>query len=70
MTLWRKVFIDWNLRADPRLLMLYAPGAFTWCEFDFEIIEQAAEGGLPFAQFDGWFQPAMPISVFLPILMM
>ena len=59
MTLWRTVFIDWNLRADPRLLMLYAPGAFTWCEFDFEIIEQAAEGGLSFAEFGGWFQPAM-----------
>ncbi|MCD4748008.1 MAG: hypothetical protein K8R59_01435 [Thermoanaerobaculales bacterium] len=59
MTLWRTVFIDWNLRADRRLVMLYAHGAFTWCEFDFEIIEQAAEGGLSFDEFDSWFHPAM-----------
>lgn len=66
MTLWRTVFVDWNLRADPRLVMLYAPGAFTWCEFDFEIIEQAAADGLSFSEFNGWFQAAMAemVSIF------
>ena len=63
MDLYRQVFITWNLRADPRMIMLYAPGAFTWCEFDYEIIEQAAASGLTFSTFNTWFQSAMPEMV-------
>lgn len=58
--LFRQVLVVRGLRSDPRLKFVYAPGAFTWCEFDYEIPTQAAENsGLTFATFDGWFQPAM-----------
>jgi len=58
--LFRQVLLVHGLRADPRLKFLYVPGAFTWCEFDFDVPTQAAaDFGLTFAAFDGWFQPAM-----------
>lgn len=60
LDLFRAVLIEHSLRSNPRLAFVYLPGAFTWCEFDFDIPTQAAENhGLTFAQFDGWFQPAM-----------
>ncbi len=58
--LFRQVLVVRGLRADPRLKFIYVPGAFTWCEFDYDIPAQAAASfGLTFATFDGWFQPAM-----------
>jgi hypothetical protein len=49
-----------GLAADPDLVMVYVPGAFTWCEFDFDMIERAAdEDGLSFATFDAWFHGAI-----------
>ncbi|MCP4898193.1 MAG: hypothetical protein GY906_14565 [bacterium] len=59
MNLYRHFFIDQNLRADPRFRFIYVPGAFTWCEFDFEIIDAAAGDGLTFPTFNTWFQQAM-----------
>ncbi len=58
--LFREVLITRGLRSDPRLRFVYVPGAFTWCEFDFDIPEQASDAGLlTFPQFSGWFHPAM-----------
>jgi hypothetical protein len=58
--LFREVLIERGLRAEPRLRLVYVPGAFTWCEFDFDIPEQAANAGLlTFGEFDAWFQGAM-----------
>ena len=55
----REVLIERGLRAEPRLRLVYVPGAFTWCEFDFDIPTQAADAGLlTFVEFDGWFQTA------------
>ncbi|KAB2963021.1 MAG: hypothetical protein F9K18_09075 [Thermoanaerobaculia bacterium] len=56
----REVLIERGLRAEPRLRLVYVPGAFTWCEFDFDIPGQAANAGLlTFGEFDSWFQGAM-----------
>ncbi|MEO8274718.1 MAG: hypothetical protein ABI639_00765, partial [Thermoanaerobaculia bacterium] len=56
----RQVLIVHGLRSDARMKFLYAPGAFTWCEFDFDVPTQAADNfGLTFPTFDNWFQPAM-----------
>ena len=44
------------LREDPRLRLAYVPGAFTYCEFDFDLVETSA---VSFATFDAWFQQAM-----------
>ena len=56
----REVLIERGLRAEPRLRFVYVPGAFTWCEFDFDIPAQAANQGLlTFDEFDAWFQGAM-----------
>ncbi len=54
--LFREVMITRGLRSDPRLAFVYVPGAFTWCELDYDVPAQAAAAGeLTFAQFDGWF---------------
>jgi hypothetical protein len=57
--LFREVLETRGLRAEPRVRFVFVPGAFTWCEFDFDIPEQAAQAGLlTFNEFDAWFQPA------------
>jgi hypothetical protein len=65
--LWQKALgvLRWaletqGLRANPRLQFLYAPGAFTWCEFDYDIPTIAADAGdLEFADWHAWFEGAM-----------
>ncbi len=47
-----------GLRADPRLKFVYVPGAFTWAEFDYDIISQAAEKGLTFEKYRSWYRHA------------
>ncbi len=60
LDLYRQVFIEQGLREDPRLRFVYVPGGFTWCEFDFDIISQAAlQHGLTEEDFNAWFQQAM-----------
>ena len=60
LDVYREVFITQGLRSDPRLRFVYVPGAFNWCEFDFDIIGEAvASGALTHAQFDAWFTQAM-----------
>ena len=61
MTLYREVFITWDLRNDDDLRFIYVPGAFTWAEFDLdEIVGQAVENhGLTFPVFHTWFQGAL-----------
>lgn len=57
--LFREVLVTRGLRTEPRIRFVFVPGAFTWCEFDFDIPEQAAQAGqLTFTEFDAWFQPA------------
>lgn len=56
----REVLIERGLRSNPRLRFFYVPGAFTWCEFDFDIPEIAANNGdLTFPQFSSWFHGAI-----------
>lgn len=52
----REVLVTRGLRSDPRLAFVYVPGAFTWCEFDFDIVTQAENAGaLTHAGFTSWF---------------
>jgi hypothetical protein len=55
----RQVFIGLDLRSNQYFHFLWVPGGFAWCEFDFEVITQAATGGLTFLAFNTWFQQAM-----------
>ncbi|MCA8959742.1 MAG: dockerin type I repeat-containing protein [Planctomycetes bacterium] len=56
LDIYREVFIVQGLRSDPRLRFVYVPGAFTWCEFDFDIINEAVDAGLlTQPEFDAWF---------------
>ncbi|SFO56952.1 hypothetical protein SAMN04489713_107196 [Actinomadura madurae] len=55
---YRKLFVEKNLRADPRLRFVYVPGAFTWAEFDYDVISQAAEEGLTFEKYRSWYRHA------------
>ncbi len=58
--------IRWNLRSNPDFRFLWVPGGFAWCEFDFEVITQAALNyGLSFSTFNTWFQQAMHDLVYI-----
>ncbi len=57
MTTYRRLFVDRKLRADPNLRFVYVPGAFTWAEFDYEMIADAvSKGDLDFATYHRWYQ--------------
>ncbi|MDT0156078.1 hypothetical protein Q9R19_00390 [Microbacterium sp. ARD32] len=45
MDTYRALFVDAGLAADPRLRFVYVPGAFTWAEYDYEMISAAVESG-------------------------
>ena len=55
MDTYRRVFVDAGLAADPRLKFVYVPGAFTWAEFDYEMITAAVDAGdLDFETYAAW----------------
>lgn len=57
--IYRELLLTQGLRADPALAFLYVPGAFTYSEFDFDLVESAFDDGdLTFAVFGAWFQQA------------
>ncbi|MEO8094248.1 MAG: hypothetical protein ABI632_04850 [Pseudolysinimonas sp.] len=59
MDTYKRVFIDEGLAADPRLKIVYVPGAFTWAEFDYDIIQSAADtGDLDLDTYLTWFHHA------------
>lgn len=59
MDTYRSVFVDKGLAADPRLKFVYVPGAFTWAEYDYEMIGAAFESGdLDFATYKKWYDHA------------
>ena len=45
MDTYRALFADTGLAADPRLRFVYVPGAFTWAEYDYEMVTAAVEAG-------------------------
>ncbi|TPW72794.1 hypothetical protein [Schumannella sp. 10F1B-5-1] len=56
---YRELFRDQGLAADPKLRFVYVPGAFTWAEFDYDIIGDAAESGdLTWKQYSSWYSHA------------
>ncbi len=44
-TTWRQLLVDEGLLDDRNFRFAYVPGAFTWSEFDYEIITQAVNHG-------------------------
>ena len=58
LALYRRVFVDEGLRADPRLRLVYVPGAFTWAEYDYDMVGKAAEQGLTFEEYRSWYRHA------------
>ena len=59
MDTYRAVFVDEGLASDPRLRFVYVPGAFTWAEFDYEMIVAAVEAGdLDEATYLNWYDHA------------
>lgn len=49
---WRHLLLTAGVRSDPRVRFVYAPGAFTYSEFDFDLVDAS---GVSFAVFDAWF---------------
>ena len=58
LALYRELFADQGLRADPRLRFVYVPGAFTWSEYDYDIVARAAKEGLTFEAYRSWYRHA------------
>jgi hypothetical protein len=59
MDTYKKVFVDEGLAADPRLKIVYVPGAFTWAEYDYETINSAVDAGdLDLATYLKWYDHA------------
>lgn len=42
---YRALFVDTGLAADDRLRFVYVPGAFTWAEYDYDMIQAAVDAG-------------------------
>jgi hypothetical protein len=53
---YRRLLVERDLRADPRLQFVYVPGAFTYSEFDFDLVEAS---GVDAATFVAWFHGAV-----------
>ena len=51
---WRTLMIERGLRADPRLRFVYVPGAFTWAEYDYDMVDAGAANGLTFEAYRDW----------------
>ena len=56
---YRRVFVDGGLAADPRLAFVYVPGAFTWAEYDYEMVTAAVDAGdLDLETYLSWYDHA------------
>ncbi len=56
---YRALFIDSGLAADQRLRFVYVPGAFTWAEYDYEMVTAAVDAGdLDEATYLAWYRHA------------
>lgn len=42
---WRKLLVDQGILADPDFRFAYVPGAFTWVEYDYDMIASAVDRG-------------------------
>ena len=51
---WRALMIGQGLRSDPRLRFVYVPGAFTWVEFDYDMVNLGMKRGLTFQAYRDW----------------
>lgn len=56
---YRQLFVDSGLKSDPRLRFVYVPGAFTWAEYDYEMITAAVDAGdLDQTAYLAWYRHA------------
>ncbi|MBG6237726.1 hypothetical protein IWX78_000669 [Mycetocola sp. CAN_C7] len=56
---YKRVFVDGGLAADPRLAFVYVPGAFTWAEYDYEMVTAAVDAGdLDMETYLAWYDHA------------
>ncbi|MET1053599.1 MAG: hypothetical protein ABWX65_13265 [Mycetocola sp.] len=56
---YRRLFVDGGLAADPRLSFVYVPGAFTWAEYDYEMVTSAVDAGdLDLESYLAWYDHA------------
>ncbi len=53
---YRRILLEQGLRSDPRLAFVYVPGAFSYVEFDFELIDAS---GVEVDDFLAWFDAAI-----------
>lgn len=59
MDTYRALYVDLGLADDPRLRFVYVPGAFTWAEFDYDMVSDAADrGDLEEETYLGWYDHA------------
>lgn len=53
---WEQLLVDQGILTDPDFRFAYVPGGFTWVEYDYDVISQAADRGLvDRAAYLAWF---------------
>lgn len=56
---YRALLVDSGMLDDPRLRLVFVPGAFTWAEFDYDIVNDAVEAGeLTESEYLDWYSHA------------
>ncbi|GAM20959.1 hypothetical protein SAMD00019534_041340 [Acytostelium subglobosum LB1] len=63
--MYRHFFVTMNMRADPRMKFVQVPGAFNWCEFDFDVVGKYIAKGLTYQVFDTWFRTMVDDLVYM-----
>ncbi len=59
MDTYRALFVDLGLADDERLRFVYVPGAFTWAEYDYEMVVAAVDAGdLDLETYLSWYDHA------------
>lgn len=58
MDTYRLLFVDQQLRDDANLRFIYVPGAYTWAEYDYEMINDGMKTGLTWADYKAWYDHA------------
>jgi hypothetical protein len=59
MQTYSDLFAEAGLASDPNLRFVYVPGAFTWAEFDYEMVTAAVDAGdLDWSTYSAWYSYA------------
>lgn len=60
VAMYDEVLVRRGLLADPDVKLVYVPGAFTWAEYDYDMVNKAvAQDGLTWDEYSRWYDGAV-----------